>query len=198
TPKQRVVATKEHIGKDRKASNALELPYQVHKARLFENAAGLVSEKRLAWIAEMRDESDRDGMRIVFDLKRGEQAEVVLNNLYKQTQMQVNFGVIMLAIVNGQPRELGLIDVIKRFVDHRLDVVRRRTDYLLRKAREREHILLGFQRALANLDQVIALIRASKTPKEAREALMEFITPAEAKEYAKLIGAGERGPKFTE
>ena len=105
-------------------------------------------------------------MRIVFELKRGEQAEVILNNLYKHTQMQINFGVIMLAIVNGQPRELGLLDVLKRFIDHRLDVVRRRTDYLLRKAREREHILLGFQQALDNLDEVIALIRAAKIPRK--------------------------------
>jgi DNA gyrase subunit A len=105
-------------------------------------------------------------------LKRGENAEVVLNNLYKQTQMQINFGVIMLSIVNGQPREFGLIDVIRRFIDHRTDVVRRRTDYLLRKAREREHILLGFQKALENLDAVIGLIRAAKTPREAREGLI--------------------------
>jgi DNA gyrase subunit A len=111
-------------------------------------------------------------MRIVFELKRGEQAEVILNNLYKQTQMQVNFGVIMLSIVNGQPRELGLIDCIKRFIDHRVDVVRRRTDYLLRKARDREHLLLGFQRALDNLDAVIQLIRESRSPREAREGLI--------------------------
>src|SRR4051812_37113182 len=111
-------------------------------------------------------------MRIVFELKRGEKSEIVLNNLYKQTQMQVNFGVIMLAIVNGQPRELGLIDVIKRFLDHRADVVRRRTDYLLRKAREREHILLGFQKALDHIDAVIALIRAAKDTKEAQSRLM--------------------------
>src|SRR5205823_1398793 len=123
-------------------------------------------------IYEISDESDRDGMRIVFELKRGEQSEVVLNNLYKHTQLQVNFGVIMLSIVNGQPRELGLLDVIKRFIDHRIDVVRRRTDYLLRKARDREHLLLGFQRALDNLDAVIALIRAAKTPREAREGLV--------------------------
>ena len=101
--------------------------YQVNKARLIEYAAGLVNEKKLEGIGEIRDESDRDGMRIVFELKRGEQAEVVLNNLYKQTQMQVNFGVILLAIVNGQPREMGLLDALKRFIDHRLDVVRRRT-----------------------------------------------------------------------
>ena len=136
-----------------------------------------MNEKKLEGISEIRDESDRDGMRIVFELKRGEQAEVVLNNLYKQTQMQMSFGVIMLAIVNGQPRELGLIDAMKRFIDHRVDVVRRRTDYLLRKAREREHLLLGFQRALDNLDAVIELIRAAKTPREAREALMNFDPP---------------------
>ena len=121
-----------------------------------------MNEKKLEGISEIRDESDRDGMRIVFELKRGEQAEVVLNNLYKHTQMQINFGVIMLSIVNGQPRELGLLDAIKQFIDHRIDVVRRRTDYLLRKARDREHILLGFQRALINIDAVIALIRASE------------------------------------
>jgi DNA gyrase subunit A len=111
-------------------------------------------------------------MRMVFELKRGEQAEVVLNNLYKHTQMQVNFGVILLAIVNGQPRELGLLDALKRFIDHRLDVVRRRTDYLLRKAREREHLLLGFQKALDNLDAVITLIRAARNPREARDGLI--------------------------
>src|SRR6478736_346468 len=137
-------------------------------------------------------------MRIVFELKRGEQAEVVLNNLYKQTQMQVNFGVILLAIVNGQPRELGLLDALKRFIEHRIDIIRRRTDYLLRKARDREHILLGFQRALTNLDAVIALIRAAKTPREAREAWMNFITPAEAAAYAKMVDADPRGPRFTE
>ena len=132
-----------------------------------------MNEKKIEGISEIRDESDRDGMRIVFELKRGEQAEVILNNLYKHTQLQISFGVIMLSIVNGQPRELGLLDALKRFIEHRIDVVRRRTDYLLRKAREREHILLGFQRALDNLDAVIKLIRASKTPKEAREALDE-------------------------
>jgi DNA gyrase subunit A len=196
--KLRARAATEKLGKDREAIIVTEIPYQVNKARLIEHAAALVNEKKIEGISEIRDESDREGMRIVFELKRGEQAEVVLNNLYKHTQLQVNFGVIMLAIVNGQPRELGLIEVLRHFLDHRIDVVRRRTDYLLRKAREREHILLGFQRALANLDAVIALIRAAKTPKEAREALMEFITPAEAKEYAKLVDADPRGPRFTE
>jgi len=196
--KLRAVAKTEDMGKDRQAIIVQELPFQVNKARLIEHAAALVNEKKLEGIGEIRDESDRDGMRIVFELKRGEQAEVILNNLYKHTQMQVNFGVILLAIVNGQPREMGLLDALKRFIDHRLDVVRRRTDYLMRKAREREHILLGFQRALNNLDAVIALIRAAKNPKEAREALMAFITPAEAKEYAKLVDADPRGPRFSE
>jgi DNA gyrase subunit A len=196
--KLRAKAATESIGKDRSAIVVTEIPYQVNKSRLIEQAAGLVNEKKIEGISEIRDESDRDGMRIVFELKRGEQPEVVLNNLYKQTQLQINFGVIMLAIVNGQPRELGLIDAIKRFIDHRLDVVRRRTDYLLRKARDREHLLLGFQRALRYIDRVIELIRASKNPKEAREALMNFIAPDEATEYAALIEAGEIGPKFTE
>jgi len=170
--KVRAKAAIEKSGKDREAIVVTEIPFQVNKARLLEHVAALVSEKKLEGISDARDESDRDGMRIVFELKRGEQAEVVLNNLYKQTQMQVNFGVIMLSIVNGQPRELGLIAIIKRFIEHRADVVRRRTDYLLRKAREREHLLIGFQRALDNLDAVIALIRAAKTPKEAREGLV--------------------------
>jgi DNA gyrase subunit A len=170
--KLRAKAATEKIGKDREAIVVTEIPFQVNKARLIEHVASLVSEKKLEGISDARDESDRDGMRIVFDLKRGENSEVVLNNLYKQTQMQVNFGVIMLAIVNGQPRELPLIDVIKRFLDHRIDVVRRRTDYLLRKARDREHLLLGFQKALDNLDAVISLIRAARTPREAREGLV--------------------------
>jgi DNA gyrase subunit A len=172
TLKLRAKAATEKSGKDREAIVVTEIPYQVNKARLIEAAAGLVNDKKIEGISEIRDESDRDGMRIVFELKRSEQAEVILNNLYKHTQLQINFGVIMLSIVNGQPRELGLADVLKRFIDHRIDVVRRRTDYLLRKAREREHILLGFQKALENLDAVIKLIRASKTPREARDGLI--------------------------
>ncbi|MFL6447073.1 MAG: DNA gyrase subunit A [Bryobacteraceae bacterium] len=170
--KLRAKAAIEKSGKDREAIIVTEIPFQVNKARLLEHVAALVSEKKLEGISDARDESDRDGMRIVFELKRGEQAEVILNNLYKQTQMQVNFGVIMLAIVNGQPRELGLIDVVKRFIEHRIDVVRRRTDYLLRKARDREHILLGFQKALDNLDAIITLIRAAGSTKEAHEGLV--------------------------
>ena len=196
TLKLRAKAAIEKTGKDRESIIVTEIPFQVNKARLIEHAASLVNEKKIEGISEIRDESDRDGMRIVFELKRGEQSEIVLNNLYKHTQMQVNFGVIMLAIVNGQPREMGLAEAIRRFLDHRVDVVRRRTNYLLRKAREREHILLGFQRALRNLDAVIQLIRDSKTPREARDRLMEFITPEEAKQYAAMVEA--TGPRFTE
>ncbi len=170
--KLRAKAATEKFGKENEAIIVTELPFQVNKARLIEHVAALISDKKLEGMGEPRDESDRHGMRIVFPLKRGENAEVVLNNLYKQTQLQVNFGVIMLSIVNGQPRELGLISVIKRFIEHRTDVVRRRTDYLLRKAREREHLLLGFKKALESIDAVIALIRAAKTPKEAREGLI--------------------------
>jgi DNA gyrase subunit A len=195
--KIRAKAATEAFGKDREAIVVTELPYQVNKARLIEYAASLVNDKKLEGISNIRDESDRDGMRIVFELKRDEQAEVVLNNLYKQTQMQISFGVIMLAIVNLQPKEMGLVEVMKRFIEHRADVVRRRTDYLLRKAREREHILLGFQRALTNLDAVIKLIRESKTPKEAREALMSFRSAEEIKAYGKLVGPDE-GPRFSE
>jgi DNA gyrase subunit A len=170
--KLRAKAAIESRGKDREHIIVTEIPYQVNKARLIENAAALVNEKKIEGISEIRDESDRDGTRIVFELKRGEQAEVVLNNLYKHTQLQIGFGVIMLSIVNGQPRELGLIDCIKCFIEHRVEVVRRRTDYELRKAREREHILLGFRKALENLDEVIRMIRAARAPREARDSLI--------------------------
>ncbi|MCC6858394.1 MAG: DNA gyrase subunit A [Bryobacterales bacterium] len=170
--KLRARAAIEHTGKDRDSIVVTEIPYQVNKSRLIEQAAVLVNEKKIEGISEIRDESDREGMRIVFELKRGEQAEVVLNNLYKHTQLQVGFGIIMLSIVNGQPRELGLVPIIKHFIDHRVDVVRRRTEYELRKAREREHLLLGFKKALENLDAVIQLIRAARTPRDAREGLI--------------------------
>ena len=170
--KIRARAAIERVGKDREQIVVTEIPYQVNKSKLIEQASALVNEKKIEGIGDIRDESDRDGMRIVFELKRGEQAEVVLNNLYKHTQLQTGFGIIMLSIVNGQPRELGLVDIIKHFIDHRQEVVRRRTDYELRKAREREHLLLGFQKALDNLDEVIRLIRAARQPREAREALI--------------------------
>jgi DNA gyrase subunit A len=177
---------------DREHIVVTEIPYQVNKSRLIETAAALVNEKKIEGISEIRDESDRDGMRIVFELKRGEQADVILNNLYKQTQLQISFGIINLSIVNGQPRELGLISTIKYFIEHRVDVVRRRTDFELRKAREREHILLGFRVALDNMDEVIRLIRAAGSPKEAREALVaastKFVFNAL---YLKAAGAAE-------
>jgi DNA gyrase subunit A len=179
TLKLRARASTEKMGKDREAIIVTEIPYQVNKSRLIEQTAAMVNDKKIEGISEIRDESDRDGMRIVYELKRGEQAEVVLNNLYKHTQMQVNFGVIMLSIVNGQPRELGLIQCIQRFIEHRVDVVRRRTEFLLRKARAREHILIGFQKALQNLDAVIETVRSARNPREAREALMGQMTFAE-------------------
>jgi DNA gyrase subunit A len=170
--KLRAKAAIERMGKDREQIVVTEIPYQVNKSKLLEQIASMVNEKRIEGISDVFDHSDRDGMRIVIELKRGEQAEVVLNNLYKHTQLQIGFGIIMLSIVNGQPRELGLVDCLKYFIDHRLEVVRRRTEYELRKAREREHILLGFQKALDNLDELIRLIRASKSPREARDSLI--------------------------
>ena len=170
--KVRAKAAIEKMGKDREQIVVTEIPYQVNKSRLIEATSALINEKKIEGISDIRDESDRDGLRIVYELKRGEQAEVILNNLYKHTQLQIGFGVIMLSIVNGQPRELGLLDCLKCFVEHRIDVVRRRTEFELRKARDREHILLGFKKALDHLDEVIRLIRAAKNPKEARESLI--------------------------
>ena len=170
--KIRAKAAIERMVKDREQIVVTEIPYQVNKSKLIEHMASLVNEKKIEGIGEIRDESDRDGMRIVIELKRGEQSEVVLNNLYKHTQLQTGFGMIMLSIVNGQPRELGLGDMLKFFIEHRVEVVRRRTDYELRKARDREHLLVGFQKALQNLDEVIKLIREAKNPREAKESLI--------------------------
>ena len=149
-----------------------ELPYQVNKARLIKSIAELVREKTIEGISELRDESDRDGIRVVLELKRGEIAQVILNNLYKHTQMETTFGIIMLALVNGQPRVLKLKDLLKHFLQHRRDVVLRRTRFELRKAEERAHILEGLKIALDYLDEIIALIRRSKNPEEARTGLM--------------------------
>ena len=149
-----------------------EIPFQVNKARLIEKMAELAREKTIEGISDLRDESDRDGMRIVIELKRGEVAEVVLNNLYKHTQLQTTFGIIMLAIVGGRPRVLPLLDIVEHFIEFRREVVRRRTEFELRKAEARAHILEGLKIALDNLDAVISLIRASKAPSEAREGLM--------------------------
>jgi DNA gyrase subunit A len=149
-----------------------ELPYQLNKARLIEKIAELVKEKKLEGITELRDESDKDGMRVVIELRRGEVGEVVLNNLYAQTQMQSVFGINVVALVDGRPRILNLKDMLEVFVRHRREVVTRRTVFELRKARERGHILEGQAVALSNIDPVIALIKASPTPADAKEGLI--------------------------
>ena len=149
-----------------------EIPYQVNKARLLEKIADLTREKVIEGISDLRDESDRQGMRIVIELKRGEVPEVVLNNLYKHTQLQTSFGIIMLAIVGGRPRVLTLLEVVEHFVEFRREVVRRRTEFELRKAVVRAHILEGLKIALDHLDAVIKLIRAATSPSEARGGLM--------------------------
>ena len=150
-----------------------ELPYQVNKARLLEKIAELVKDKKIEGITELRDESDKDGMRMVIELRRGEVAEVILNNLYQQTQMQNVFGINVVALVDNQPRTLNLKQLLEYFIRHRREVVTRRTLYELRKARERAHILEGLAVALANIDEVIALIKAAPSPAEAKKQLVE-------------------------
>ena len=164
----------ETFNKDRKAIVITEIPYQVNKARLVERIAQLVNEKIVDDISDIRDESDRDGMRIVVELKRDGEPQLVLNQLFKHTQMQESFSMILLAVVNGQPKEMGLVQAIKHFIDHRVDVVRRRTAYLLSKAKDREHILEGYLAALDHLDNVITIIRASANRAEARENLVAY------------------------
>ena len=161
----------ESLTKEKQAIIVTEIPYQVNKSKLIERVAELVNEKIVDEISDVRDERDRDGMRIVIELKRGAQPEIVLNQLYKHTQMQESFSMIFLAVLNGQPRELGLDQAIHAFINHRVEVVQRRTVYLLRKAREREHILEGYKIALDNLDKVIKIIRASSSRADARENL---------------------------
>jgi DNA gyrase subunit A len=157
---------------DRSQIVITEIPYQVNKARLLERIADLVREKTVEGISDIRDESDRDGMRVVIELKRGEVGEVVLNNLYKHTQLQQSFGIITLAIVAGRPRVLNLLEVLEEFVQFRREVVRRRIEFELRKAEARAHILEGLRIALDNLDAVITLIRGSKNPSEAKSGLI--------------------------
>ena len=149
-----------------------EIPYQVNKKRLLEKIGELHREKTIEGISDLRDESDRDGMRIVVELRRGEVPEVVLNNLYKHTQLQTTFGIIMLAIIGGRPKILPLLEIVEQFIEFRREVVRRRTEFELRKAEARAHILEGLKIALDHLDEVIKLIRGSKSPSEAREGLM--------------------------
>jgi DNA gyrase subunit A len=170
----RARAAIENVTKDKQAIIVTEIPYQVNKARLIERIADLVNDKTIDDISDIRDESDRDGMRIVIELKRGAEPQIVLNQLFKHTSMQEGFSMILLAVVNGQPKEMGLIQAIKHFIDHRVDVVRRRTSYLLAKARDREHILEGYLTALDHLDNVIAIIRGSANRADARENLVAY------------------------
>jgi DNA gyrase subunit A len=164
----------EEYGKDgRTAIIVDELPYQVNKKSLLERIAELVRDKKLEGISDIRDESDKSGMRVVIELKRGEVPEVVLNNLYKQTQLQDTFGMNMVALVDGQPRLLNLKQMLQCFLSHRREVVTRRTVFELRKARERGHVLEGLAVALANIDEFIAIIKAAPTPPVAKQALMD-------------------------
>jgi DNA gyrase subunit A len=164
----------ETFNKDRQAIVVTEIPYQVNKSRLIERIAQLVNDKIIDDVSDIRDESDRDGMRIVVELKRGGEPQLVLNQLFKHTSMQESFSMILLAVVNGQPKEMGLVQAIHHFIDHRVDVVRRRTAFLLMKAKEREHILEGYQTALDHLDNVIAIIRGSANRAAARENLVAY------------------------
>jgi DNA gyrase subunit A len=164
----------ENLTKEKQAIVVTEIPFQVNKARLVERIAELVNDKVIDDIADIRDESDREGMRIVIELKRGAEPQIILNQLFKHTQMQESFSMILLAIAHGQPREMGLIPAIQYFIDHRVDVVRRRTAYLLAKAQDREHILEGYLTALDHLDNVITIIRASANRADARDNLVAY------------------------
>ncbi len=161
---------------DKESIVVTEIPYQVNKAKLIERIAELVNEKKIEGVADLRDESSREGMRIVVELKRGENAQVILNQLYALTPMQTSFGIIFLAIVENQPRVLPLHDLLRHFIDHRKTVVIRRTRFDLKKAEERAHLLRGLALALANIDQVIKIIRASKDPKEAKDRLIAEVS----------------------
>ncbi|HBH96196.1 MAG TPA: intein-containing DNA gyrase subunit A [Candidatus Omnitrophica bacterium] len=176
----------EQLKGNRQAIVITELPYQVNKANLIESIAKLVQDRRLEGISDLRDESDRDGMRVVIELKRDAADQVVLNQLYKHTQMETTFGIILLALVDGRPRVLGLKPLLQVFIDHRKDVVIRRTKFELAKAQERAHILEGLKKALAHLDAVIKTIRQSKSPQEAREALVKKFDLSERQAQAIL------------
>jgi len=197
----RAKAAIEEVGKDRENIVVTEIPYQVNKSKLIERIAELVQTKKIEGIADVRDESSREGMRIVIEIKRGEESQLILNNLFKHTQMQESFGMILLAIVAGQPRELGLIPLIKLFLEHRRDVVLRRTRYELRKAEEREHILVGYQVALDHLDNVIRIIRGSSSRAEAKENLLKYfseqdVTITENGKSRKIEGVKLDGRKY--
>src|SRR5438309_1521454 len=170
----RAKAAIESINKDRQAIIVTEIPYQVNKRYLIERIAELVNNKHIEDISDIRDESDRDGMRIVLELKRGAEPQIILNQLFKHTQMQESFSMIFLAIVHNQPKEMGLKQAIQHFIDHRVEVVGRRTAFLLAKAKDREHILEGYKIALDHLDNVIAIIRGSANRTDARENLVAY------------------------
>jgi DNA gyrase subunit A len=187
----RAKASIENLAQGRKAIIVTEIPYQVNKALLHKRIAQLQEEKVIDDIAEARDESGRDGMRLVIELKRGAEEKIVLNQLYKHTQMQESFNMIFLAVANGQPKEMGLIQAIQYFIDHRLDVVRRRTAYLLEKAREREHILEGYKIALDNLDAVIKIIRGSGSRQEAKDNLLAAKFKIVDKQIQQKVGGAE-------
>ncbi len=171
---------------DRESIVVTEIPYQVNKAKLLERIAELVQEKRIEGISDLRDESDREGLRVVIELKRDAVAQIVLNQLFKHTQMQITFGIILLAIVHGQPQLLNIKEFIQQFINHRKEVVTRRSQFELRKAEASAHILEGLKIALDNLDKVISLIRSSKTPKDAKEGLMAKFSLSEAQAQAIL------------
>jgi DNA gyrase subunit A len=187
----RAKASIENLSQGRKAIIVTEIPYQVNKALLHKRIAQLQADKVIDDIAEPRDESGRDGMRLVIELKRGAEEQIVLNQLYKHTQMQESFSMIFLAVVNGQPKEMGLIQAIQYFIDHRVEVVRRRTAYLLEKAREREHILEGYKIALDNLDAIIKIIRGSASRQEAKENLLAAKYKIVDKQIQQKVGGAE-------
>ncbi len=192
----RARAEVEEMSADRERIVVSELPYQVNKARLVEKIAELVKERRLEGISELRDESDKEGIRIVLELKRGEAGEIVLNNLYRHTQMQTVFGINMVALHEGQPRTLNLRQVLEAFIRHRREVVTRRTIYELRKARERAHVLEGLAVALANIDEVIALIKGSSGPAEAKaELVARDWRPGVVTEMLERAGAAATRPE---
>ncbi|HEY4934030.1 MAG TPA: DNA gyrase subunit A [Terriglobales bacterium] len=186
----RAKAAIEHVTKDKDAIIVTEIPYQVNKSRLIERIAELVNNKVIDEISDIRDESDRDGMRIVIELKRGCEPQIVLNQLFKHTSMQESFSMIFLAVVNGQPKEMGLVQAVRHFIDHRIDVVRRRTAYLLQKARDREHILEGYQVALDRVDDVIRIIRGSENRADARINLVDYFSGKTVNVTEGNIGAG--------
>jgi DNA gyrase subunit A len=187
----RAKAAIEDLTQGRKAIIVREIPYQVNKAKIVERIAQLVNDKVIDDISDVRDESGRDGMRIVVELKRGAEAQIILNQLFKHTQMQESFSMIFLAVVNGQPKEMGLVQALQHFIDHRVDVVRRRTVYLLEKAREREHILEGYKIALDNMDAVIKIIRGSGSRAEAKENLLAAKFKIVDKQIQAKVGGAE-------